>query len=230
MFKLPFLIILVWLLPVPGVLAQGQTDPTGRPRRTQVAEESARPARSAAANEEAKRLYKLGVKYGNAHLFKQAANAFEEAVKLNPDYAEAYLSLGHAYYDLEQWPQAIDSLERGLALKPSHKDSQERLAHARLMLRRAQASREKKSPEGNGDGEQANGSAVGIPARAAQTATTGASCTATTAPARTDPRGPAGLPVRLNNSTEIPVIRLPMAAAHADGRADVALPENRRTA
>jgi protein involved in polysaccharide export with SLBB domain len=165
MFK-PFLIIVLLLSGIPAAIVQGQTDPTGRPRRTEnppaVFEGSDRQAPSPEASAEAKRLYKAGVKYGNAHLFKQAANTLEEAVKLNPDYADAHLALGHAYYELEQWEQAIDSLQRGLALNPKDKDSQDRLAHARMMSERETISREEKSPEASGDSDQARGSPASL--------------------------------------------------------------------
>jgi protein involved in polysaccharide export with SLBB domain len=165
MFK-PFLIIVLLLSGLTAALVQGQTDPTGRPRRTEnppaVTEGSDRQAPSPEASAEAKRLYKAGVKYGNAHLFKQAANTLEEAVKLNPDYADAHLALGHAYYELEQWEQATDSLQRGLALKPKDKESQNRLAQARLMLERETESREVKPSEGNNEGDQPNGSLASL--------------------------------------------------------------------
>ena len=76
----------------------------------------------------AKRLYKAGIQYGEAGLFSQAANLFEQAVKLNPHYPEAYASLGHAYFDMKQWDKAIPALEQALVLNPKHKDSRERLA------------------------------------------------------------------------------------------------------
>jgi protein involved in polysaccharide export with SLBB domain len=83
---------------------------------------------------EAKRLYKAGIQYGEAGLFSQAANLFEQAVKLNPHYSEAYASLGHAYFDMKQWDKAIPALEQALVLNPKHKDSRERLAASRLAL------------------------------------------------------------------------------------------------
>ena len=134
---------LISLLFLPGFatsVVHGQTEPIARPRRTQTApaptETTERQAHPRDAS--AERLYKIGVKYGVAGLYPQAAEMFEQAVKLRPDYADAYLSLGHAYYDLRQWEPAIDSLQRGLALKPDDKDSRRRLAHARMMFEREQ--------------------------------------------------------------------------------------------
>ena len=162
MFKRRFFATLLLLAGVQSALVQAQSDPTARPRRTQPTQPTAdgtdRPAPSTETTAEAKRLYKAGVKYGIAGQFRQAANTFEQAVKLDPDYADAYLGLGHAYYDLQQWEQAIDSLQRGLALNPKDKDSQDRLAHARLMLERETGSQEKGPVGAKAGGRQATGS------------------------------------------------------------------------
>ena len=89
---------------------------------------------SSEAVAEAKRLYKAGVQYGDAGLFTQAAILFEQALKLNPNYADAYASLGHAYFDLRQWDKAIPALEQALVLNPKHKESRNRLAAAQKAL------------------------------------------------------------------------------------------------
>lgn len=152
MFKAHHLATLLLLSAFPSVIAQDQSDP-GRPRRTQtpatVTEVSDRKPTSPEAIAEAKKLYNSGVKYGRAGLFKQAAASFEQAVKLNPDYAEAYLGLGHAYYDLHLWEQAIETLNNGLALKPKDKTGIGLRADARLMLEREKGSREKIALEAN---------------------------------------------------------------------------------
>ena len=128
---------------------RAQTDPVGRPRRIQTApapvEPDTRQTKSKSTDDEAKRLYKIGVRYGNAGLYEQAVEMFERAVKLKPDYGEAYLSLGHAYYDMRRWEQAIDSLERGLVFKHGDKDSRKRLADAQRMLDQQQTVGRKKT-------------------------------------------------------------------------------------
>src|SRR5262249_32403682 len=115
MFKACFLANLLLLSSLHSAFGQGQTDPkTVRPRRAETPPAatlaSERKAPSPEATAEAKRLYKEGVKEGTAGRFKEAANNFELALKLNPDYAEAYLSLGHAYFDMHEWEQAIANL------------------------------------------------------------------------------------------------------------------------
>lgn len=150
MFRRLFLGVLLLLSGLFSARLQAQSEPVSRPRRIQTAPASVEPnirePQSDSANTEAKRLYKVGVRYGEAGLYEQAAEMFERAVTLKPDYGDAYLSLGHAYYDLRRWPQAIDSIQRGLALKPGDKDSRKRLADAQRMLEQQPVSRRKTKP------------------------------------------------------------------------------------
>lgn len=97
---------------------------------------SLRPSISPEAKAEARRLYKQGVKYGHAKLFPQAAELFERVVKLDPDYGDAYYSLGHAYFDMRQWQAAIDNLQRAVELNPKDREAHDRLAQALLMNER----------------------------------------------------------------------------------------------
>lgn len=158
--------VLLLLSGVTSALVFGQTDSPIRPRRTQSlssfpeADQSQPPSDEAKAG--AKRLYRTGVEYGLAGLFRQAAASFEQAVKLNPAYADAYLSLGHAYCDLREWEQAINSLERGLTLKPKDKDGIARLAYARSMLERESSSQGNTSLDTDDKRDHAEGSHVSL--------------------------------------------------------------------
>jgi protein involved in polysaccharide export with SLBB domain len=154
MFRRLIVSALLLLASLISVQTQAQTDPIRRPRRTQTTpartETNNSKASSPEANAEAKRLYKIGVKYGEAGLFSQAAETFEQVVTLKPDYADAYLSLGHAYFDLHQWDKAVDILRRGLALNPDDKVSRLRLAHAQRMLAQKATARNKTRPDASG--------------------------------------------------------------------------------
>src|SRR5262249_50206864 len=94
------------ILALESVSAQtgGQTRPRTLATTTEdlksVAEETDLVVGSPEANAEARKLYKEGVRYGHAGLFNQAAELFERAVKLKPDYDDAYNGLGHAYFDM----------------------------------------------------------------------------------------------------------------------------------
>jgi len=105
------------------------------------------------AKAEAKRLYKEGVKYGLAGLFSQAAEIFERAVKLDPQYADAHFALGHAYFDLQQWKKAAKSFERAVELNPRDQEATEFLSLARSLAfqgppRVAQRSETPPKPQG----------------------------------------------------------------------------------
>lgn len=82
----------------------------------------------------ARKLYKEGMKYGLAGLFPQAAATFEKVVALDPQFADAYFSLGHAYFDMKRWAEAAKNLERAIELNPKDVEAQDRLSFARTML------------------------------------------------------------------------------------------------
>lgn len=109
-----------------GVVAQNYAD---TPATARSSERIASPE----AKAEAKRLYKEGVKYGLAGLFSQAAEIFERAVKLDPQYADAHFALGHAYFDLQEWRKAVGSFQRALELNPKDKEANDFLILARSM-------------------------------------------------------------------------------------------------
>lgn len=85
---------------------------------------------------ESKRLYNEGVNYALAGLYSQAAQIFEQAVRLDPKFADAHFALGHAYYDMRRWQEAIDSFKRALELDPKDVQAQDWLKDSREMLAR----------------------------------------------------------------------------------------------
>jgi polysaccharide export outer membrane protein len=89
---------------------------------------------SSEAKAEAKRLYKEGVKYGVAGLFSQAAQTFEQAIKLDPQHADAHFALGHAYFEMQQFKNAIRGFERAYELNPKDNQAREMLALARTLV------------------------------------------------------------------------------------------------
>ncbi len=93
---------------------------------------------------EAKRLYKEGVKYGRSGLPRQAAEIFEQALKLDPYYPEVYYGLGIAYYDLRQYEKAAQSLRDLIKLNPGDWEARDFLARVELELDR---SRERPAPQ-----------------------------------------------------------------------------------
>ena len=86
------------------------------------------------AKAEAKRLYKEGVKYGQAGLYPQAVTILQRSVKLDPQLADAHFALGHAYFDLKQWRNAVESFKTAIELNPKDQEARDRLGLARAML------------------------------------------------------------------------------------------------
>src|ERR1043165_4577578 len=133
-----FVIVAAGLVPIPGQTTAGQTRPRSLANRNDgsetITKENEPQVGSPEANAKAKKIYKVGVQYGNAGLFRQAAESFQHALTLKPDYSDAYRSLGRAHMDLDQWEQAVQSLEHALMLDPKDKEARRLLDEARLKL------------------------------------------------------------------------------------------------
>lgn len=71
----------------------------------------------------AKEFYNQAVKYSRLKMYSQATVAFQLAVQLKPNYADAHFGLGQAYVDTGRWEAAIDAFERGLRLDPNNKEA-----------------------------------------------------------------------------------------------------------
>jgi len=71
--------------------------------------------------------------------YQECISAAQQAIKLRPNYAEAYNNIGSAYNSMEQWDKAIAPLEKAIAIKPDFQ-----LAKNNLALARSQ--KEKNSP------------------------------------------------------------------------------------
>src|SRR6267142_2826512 len=95
--------------------------------------EERRPNRDALEN--ARKCYKAGVKYGRANLFRQALQSFQEALKYDPEYADAYLGLGQAYLDLGDFRESVEAFEKVIKLNPKSADAQAKRAEAYAKLK-----------------------------------------------------------------------------------------------
>ncbi len=125
--------------------AQAQTEPALSRGPVVTAESSKAPVASAKPElklnseklkSEASRYYKAGVKYGRARLFAQAASSFLLAIRLKPDYGDAYYGLGHAYFDLKRWKESIEALEQAVKINPKDDEAFAMLGQAYLNSRR----------------------------------------------------------------------------------------------
>lgn len=75
----------------------------------------------AQTNTEAKRLVQEGIELTDAGQLPQAVSALQEAIKLDPQYAEAYAALGRAYFKMREWRRAADYIRRATALNAQQK-------------------------------------------------------------------------------------------------------------
>jgi len=76
----------------------------------------------------------LSVTNFNRGLYNESISAAEEALKLKPDYAEAYNNIGAAYNSMQQWDKAIIALEKALAIKPDFQLARNNLDWAKSNL------------------------------------------------------------------------------------------------
>ena len=74
-------------------------------------------------NTEARRLLKEGIELTGAGQFPQAVRVFQEAIRLDPHYAEAYSALGRAYFKMREWRMAVDNLQRAAALNTKQRQA-----------------------------------------------------------------------------------------------------------
>src|SRR5258705_4046837 len=93
-------------------------------------------ASSTEPNADAKGLYEEGMKLAEAGRFSQAAETFQKALTLQPEYADAYAALGRAYFKMQQWQKASDSLRRAAALHTKQREAQEALQQKLTMEKR----------------------------------------------------------------------------------------------
>ena len=93
-------------------------------------------AASTEPNAEAKGLFEEGMKLAEAGRFSQAAETFQKALKLQPEYADAYAALGRAYFKMQQWQKASDSLRRAAALHTKQREAQDALQQKLTMEKR----------------------------------------------------------------------------------------------
>ncbi len=66
--------------------------------------------------------YILGVAYGKMSFFGDAASSFQQAIKLKPDYVDAWNNLGWAYTQSGKFPEAVGVFEQLVKFSP--KDAQ----------------------------------------------------------------------------------------------------------
>ncbi|MEW6097155.1 MAG: trypsin-like peptidase domain-containing protein [bacterium] len=66
----------------------------------------------------AEELYSTGLTFLWAEDYEKALSYFEEAVKTNPDYAEAYFQIGYCNGELDRYQEAIASYQQAIRINP----------------------------------------------------------------------------------------------------------------
>ena len=56
--------------------------------------------------------------------YDKAVKNFEEAIKAEPEWVDAYIMLGSVHYKMEDYPAAKSAYESALAIDPEHADAQ----------------------------------------------------------------------------------------------------------
>jgi tetratricopeptide (TPR) repeat protein len=78
--------------------------------------------------------FEQGMAMTKARKYEEAAIAYQQAIRQDPDMAQAHHELGYAYTQLRQWDKAVVSLKEATALKPDFADSHRLLGDALTRL------------------------------------------------------------------------------------------------
>ena len=121
------LLLIGFLLFGPLFCVAGQTPDKSHPQSKQdpISTDQVILNSSSDISRTAQDFYKEGLRLTDEGLLSQAVEELQQAVKIDPEYAEAHAALGRAYFKLRQWQNAVDSLHRASALKSKHSVSQE---------------------------------------------------------------------------------------------------------
>lgn len=100
--------------------------------------DEAAPAADISANEPksltSAEYFEQGIAMTKARKYEAAAVAYQQAIRRDPDMAQAHHELGYAYTQLRQWDKAVASLKQATALKPDLADSHRLLGDALTQL------------------------------------------------------------------------------------------------
>src|SRR5678816_2912488 len=94
------------------------------PQRNQPSTEQIKQS-SSDSSPTAQDFYKEGLRLTDEGQLSEAVEQLQQAVQIDPEFAEAHAALGRAYFKLRQWQNAVDSLHRASALKSRPRLSQE---------------------------------------------------------------------------------------------------------
>ena len=102
---------------------KSQTELNDRPQLQRTATTAATPTIDQL--EAAKEFYRKGTELFEAGELLPAAESFRQAIQLDPNFADAYSSLGRTYFKLRDWQRAADNLKWAAALHSRERDAKE---------------------------------------------------------------------------------------------------------
>ena len=79
------------------------------------------------ANAKAKEFLERGMKREAAGQLPVAVEDLQQAIKIQPDYAQAYSALGRVYFKMRQWQKAIDNFQQAAALNTKEQQREDAL-------------------------------------------------------------------------------------------------------
>jgi tetratricopeptide (TPR) repeat protein len=68
--------------------------------------------------------FERGLKFGKERSWHREMDSYKEAIRINPDYAEAHGQLGYTYRQLERYDDAIASFKEEIRIKPNDAGAQ----------------------------------------------------------------------------------------------------------
>ncbi len=72
----------------------------------------------------------LGVAYLNSGQYREAIDAFNQAIRIKPDFADAHFNRGNSYKELGHYKEAIEAYKQAISIKPDDADAHHNLGVA----------------------------------------------------------------------------------------------------
>ena len=118
------------LPPVEGVAAA----PIVPPPPKAVAPVKNKETAKSVLRDSAEREFSRASSYERSSMYKEAIEAYKQALKLKPDYVDAYLKLGLDYYRLGRYSDAVGAYKNALKINPKDHAAYAKLAATYILL------------------------------------------------------------------------------------------------
>ncbi len=122
--------------PVSTPVKEGRA-PVKEPPRRSTPPVRRRPVAPKSKGMDADDYYEEGNKFLNAKQYSEAIEAYNNAIKLNPRFAEAFYGIGWIHNDQRNYELAVDALTKALRFKPDYPDALIELGYSQRNLKQA---------------------------------------------------------------------------------------------